>query len=139
MLKPGGQFIFNVFEELVVDEAYEKLDQGKWRKYNNVKGISPFYKCKNKLNEYEKIVANVGYVDCHIFWEKFEDQQPLNVFEGKVPTKYLPTFQNNSESYKLFSRYFLRGKDRDFFLGHFLFIQPLMLPGLDANASWVVE
>lgn len=83
MLKPGGQFMFTAFEEVFTDEAFEKLDQQKWKKYHNYKAMSPFYKCCNPLEEYKKCIESVGFVDCHIYSENFKIQCREDSFDGK--------------------------------------------------------
>lgn len=88
MLKPGGQFMFNAFEEVFTDEAFEKLDQGKWCKYNKSKAISPFYKYDNVLKEYEKVINNVGFIICHLYTEKFDHRLPLESFTSKIIYKF---------------------------------------------------
>lgn len=82
MLKPGGQFMFNAFKEVFTDEAFEKLDQGKWKKYHNYKAISPFYKYENPLEEYKKCIQSVGFEDCHIRTENFKIQFLEENFDG---------------------------------------------------------
>lgn len=84
MLKPGGQLFFNGFEKLFADDAYIELDKGKWAKYNNGKAVSPFYTSENPTGEYERIIKELGFVDCQIFVEPFEDTLPEKAFEGNV-------------------------------------------------------
>lgn len=75
--------MFNAFEEIYTDEAFEKLDQGKWRKYNNEKAISPFYWSENRLKEYQNLIKDVGFVDCHVSSQNYRTQSSLSAFEGK--------------------------------------------------------
>lgn len=82
MLKPGGQLFFNSFQKLITDEVYEKLDQGKWSKYNNRERISPFSKSENPLKEYENVIESVGFVDCHIFPGSFTRRISEQYFDG---------------------------------------------------------
>lgn len=88
MLKPGGQLFFTAFEKIFFDEVYEKMDQGKWSKYHNYKAISPFYKSKYPLKEYESIIKSLGFVDCHMFTEAFTPQMSEKSFEGKWSSIY---------------------------------------------------
>lgn len=83
MLKAGGQFMFNAYEEIYTDEAFEKLDQGMWKKYNNEKAISPFYWSENRLEEYKNLINDVGFVDCNVSSQNFKIQCSLTTFEGK--------------------------------------------------------
>lgn len=82
MLRPGGQFIFNAFEEVFTDEAFENLDKGKWRKYENFKALSPFYKFQNPLEEYRKLVEELQFVNCPIYSENFKMQFLKEDFDG---------------------------------------------------------
>lgn len=84
MLKPGGQLFFNAFEKLFADDAYIELDKGKWSKYNNRKSVSPFYKSENPTKEYGRIMEELGFVDCQMFVEPFEEILPEKAFEGNV-------------------------------------------------------
>lgn len=94
MLKPGGQLFFIAFEKLFADEAYDELDQGKWLKYENRKAISPFFNSENPLKEYETVIKDLGFVDCHMFIEPFKDRLPEKAFEGMFNIKYFSkTFQ----------------------------------------------
>lgn len=63
MLKPGGQFFISTFEESPLDQAYEILDYGKWRKHNHRRAISCFYKHKNALDELTNIIVQEGFLD----------------------------------------------------------------------------
>lgn len=83
MLKPNGQLLFNVFDFTVLDEPYEKLDKGKWRKYNNRNSNSPFYKCENPMKEYETLIKSFGFDDCHFHLEPLVFQVPEDIFDGK--------------------------------------------------------
>lgn len=82
MLKPGGQLFFIAFEKLFADEAYDRMDQGKWKKYNNRKAISPFYNSENPMKEYESLLNELGFADSNIFIEPFKDMLPEKAFEG---------------------------------------------------------
>lgn len=82
MLKPGGQLFFIAFEKLFGDEAYDKMDQGKWVIYENRKAISPFYNSENPMREYETIIKDLGFVDCNLFIEPFKERLPEKSFEG---------------------------------------------------------
>lgn len=84
MLKPGGQLFFNTLDKTYIEEAYDILDQGKWKIYNNYKAHSPFYTFENPFKEYETLIKSLGYVDCHIFLEHFKTQLPEGSFEGKL-------------------------------------------------------
>lgn len=82
MLKPGGQLFFIAFQKIITDEAFDKLDEGKWSKYQNRKAISPFYKSKDPVKEYENIIKSVGFVDCQITTEHTVFRMPQDFFEG---------------------------------------------------------
>lgn len=66
MLKPGGQIFISTFEESPLDQAYERLDNGKWAMYNNWRANSCFYKKENPMEEYKKVINEVGFVDIHV-------------------------------------------------------------------------
>lgn len=82
MLKPGGQLFFHTLDKTFLEEAYDVLDQGKWSKYNNRKSHSPFYSSEDPLNDYQILIRNLGYVDCHISSEHFKANLPKESFEG---------------------------------------------------------
>lgn len=82
MLKPGGQLFFSAFEKVFTDDVFERLDQGKWSKYNHEKAISPFYKYDNPAAEYENVIKNVGFEDCHIFTETYKPRMSEEFFKG---------------------------------------------------------
>lgn len=65
MIKPGGQFFISTFEESPLDQAYEILDYGKWRKHNHRTAISCFYKRQNALDELKKIILQEGFVELY--------------------------------------------------------------------------
>lgn len=83
MLKPGGQLFFSTFQKVFTDDAYEKLDEGKWSKYENRKAISPFHKSDDPVQEYKKIIESVGFVNCHIYTEHYVPRMPQSFFESK--------------------------------------------------------
>lgn len=84
LLKPGGQLIYTTFEHLPMDEAYEKLDETKWGKYQHSKYISAFWKSENPLNDYRELTKEVGFVENSI---TSEDEclryHNVEVFRGK--------------------------------------------------------
>lgn len=69
MLKPGGQLLITVFEEMPIDEVLEKLDQGKWAVYEHYKALSPTYKVENAMKYYKRIAKGVGFSDCQLYKE----------------------------------------------------------------------
>lgn len=83
MLKPGGQLCFVAFIKLYSDEAFDKLDEGKWCIYENRKAVSPFYKVEDPIKEYKNVVSSVGFVDCHYFTYVHKPRQPEKNLDGK--------------------------------------------------------
>lgn len=84
MLKPGGQLFFMGFEKNLVDDVYQKMDKGKWSKYNHSKSLSPFYNCENPVEEYKSVIQSLGYTDCHFFVHSRKDTIPEKAFNGKL-------------------------------------------------------
>lgn len=84
--------MFNAFEEIFTDEAFEKLDKGKWGKYDHYKAISPFYQFEKPLEEYRKIVEALGFVNCHLYMEHFKLQFRKEDFDGNFFTCFYPYF-----------------------------------------------
>lgn len=82
MLKPGGQLCFVAFKKLYGDEAYDKLDEGKWCIYENRKAISPFYKADDPKKEYENVIKSVGFVDIHCFSDEYKPRRTENNLDG---------------------------------------------------------
>lgn len=83
MLKPGGQFFFLIFSKTYLDDTFDRLDDGKWIKYNHRSSISPFYKCKDPLNEYKAVMEEVGFVDYQLFEEPYTTPIPEKSFESR--------------------------------------------------------
>lgn len=83
MLQTGGQLFFLTFEKIPADDGYSSLDEGKWRKYDNLPGKSPFYKSNSPKEEYNSILQSLGYVDTHIFTRTFSQCVTEGVLEGK--------------------------------------------------------
>lgn len=89
MLKPGGQLVFNGFENMFTDEVYDRLDRGKWSKYYNRHSVTPFYFCKSPEKEYEHLIESVGFVDCFITTEHVIPTLSQSLFEGKLLSDYV--------------------------------------------------
>lgn len=69
ILKPGGELLFTVFKEMPIDEGLERMDEGKWMKYDHYKALSPTYKSQEGIAYYEKIANDTGFVNCHFYKE----------------------------------------------------------------------
>lgn len=93
MLKPGGQLCFHAFEKVYTDEAYNKLDEGKWKKYNNRELISPFFKSEDPLKEYETLIKDIGFIDCHFDKIHFACSYKEQDFDGKFQCFYYLYFE----------------------------------------------
>lgn len=66
MLRPRGQFFICTFSETPIDTIFEQLDKGEWAKYDHFKSNSPFYKNQNVVEEYRRIMEEVGFDVNHI-------------------------------------------------------------------------
>lgn len=104
MLKPGGQLMFNTFEKTFMDDAYNELDNGKWRKYDNRKSISPFYWHENPFAEYESLLKSLGFVNCHFSKGVFKAQYSETAFDGEssIIIRY-SSIKNYNAVFKLFT------------------------------------
>lgn len=61
MLKNEGQLVFLAFGKSCTDDVFERLDQGKWVKYNHIEGCSPFHDKINPVEEYSNLFKRLGY------------------------------------------------------------------------------
>ncbi|CAG9827409.1 unnamed protein product [Diabrotica balteata] len=62
MLKPEGQMLLTYADETSADEVYYELSlHSKWKKYDHTKLISPFFRRKNVMEEYNKLFKEVGF------------------------------------------------------------------------------
>lgn len=84
ILAPGGEFLFTAFEEMPIDQALEKLDEGKWSKYEHFKVISPTFKSEDALNYYKEIASDVGFGNCRFYRERHF----MDFTEEMVNSKY---------------------------------------------------
>lgn len=84
MLRPCGQLIFTAFTKTPIDEAYDKLDGGKWGKYDNWKSHIPFHNHLDPKQGYDDLLKSTGYIDCHLIKESFVTFHTEESFEGKV-------------------------------------------------------
>lgn len=101
MLKPGGQLFFNAFQKVFTDDVFERLDQGRWSKYDHAKGISPFYEFDNPVKEYENVIKSVGFVDCHIFTQSYKPGMSEAFFKGKVLFCNMEMYSNSNNIFIL--------------------------------------
>lgn len=84
MLKPGGQFFFTAYEKTAIDEVFEKLDEGRWEKYNNRKAHTPFYNFENPCKEYNNLMQRSGFIDCQTFSDHIAPRFSEKDYEGNV-------------------------------------------------------
>lgn len=89
MLKPGGQIMFHTLDKMFTEEAYEKLDQGKWKKYQNRKSNSPFFSSEDPMKEYISLIESLGFIDCHFSQQRFIAQLGEKEFEGRIYRSFL--------------------------------------------------
>lgn len=89
MLKPGGQLMFHTLDKMFTEEAYDKLDEGIWMKYNNRKSNSSFFKYEDPMKEYKTLIESLGFIDCHFYKEHFVGQLREKEFEGKFYSSFI--------------------------------------------------
>ncbi|XP_028141119.2 juvenile hormone acid O-methyltransferase-like [Diabrotica virgifera virgifera] len=62
MLKPEGQMLLTYADETSADEVYYEFSlHPKWKKYDHTKLISPFFRRKNVMEEYNKLFEEAGF------------------------------------------------------------------------------
>lgn len=83
MLRPHGQLFFNAIAKVPQDEAFYNLDQGRWRNYENCKSFSPFYGNADPMKCCEKLLEDIGFVDCHLYQESFTTLHTEEQCRGK--------------------------------------------------------
>lgn len=84
MLRPGGQLYFNAMGKLPQDVVFDKLDKGKWAKYDNWRSHSPFHDHSDARKGYEELLREIGFVDCHLSEELFITYHPEEAFKGEI-------------------------------------------------------